>query len=267
MKWLRGKYADPNDTNSEFQEMVINQKNVVLNSTKWTDFFQPGLMKALGIGLALMFFQQFTGINAVIFYTKFIFKTAGSTIDSNWSTIIVGLVNIGATFIANALIDKLGRRMLLFISNTLVLVTLLIIATFFYLKKEYGDEYVLTFGWVPLVGFMVYVVGFSIGFGPIPWLMMGEIYPSKIRSAAASITTAFNWFSSFIVAKTFQDLIDAAGPHGTFYIYACIMVISFVFIFFFVPETKGKSLEEIEEYFSSKPKTAASSPLEEPLNV
>merc|ERR1712139_586238 len=169
------------------------------------DFLDPAVMKALGIGLTLMFFQQMSGINAVIFYTKSIFEAAGSTIDSNLSTVIIGLVNIGATFMANALIDKLGRRVLLFISNTCLIVTLVVIATFFYLKTAYGDEYVAPIGWIPLVGFMIYVIGFSLGFGPIPWLMMGEIYPARIRSAAASVTTAFNWFTAFVVSKTFTD--------------------------------------------------------------
>ena len=96
---------------------------------------------------------------------------------------------------------------------------------------------------------MVYVISFSIGFGPIPWLMMGEIFPSRIRGAAASISTAFNWSCTFVVTKTYHDLQSSLGPHGAFWLFASILVVSLFFVFFFVPETQGKTLDDIERLY------------------
>lgn len=90
------------------------------------------------------------------------------------------------------------------------------------------------------------MLGFSLGFGPIPWLMMGEILPGKIRGSAASVATAFNWSCTFIVTKTFADIINAIGTHGTFWMFGSICVVGLAFVIFYVPETQGKSLEDIE---------------------
>lgn len=101
-------------------------------------------------------------------------------------------------------------------------------------------------GWLPLLAFVFYVVGFSLGFGPIPWLMLGEILPGKIRGTAASVATAFNWMCTFIVTKTFNDLIEAIGNDGAFWFFGVVCVVGLVFVIMCVPETQGKSLEEIE---------------------
>lgn len=108
----------------------------------------------------------------------FMFQDAGSTIDGNLCTIIVGIVNFGATFAATLLIDRLGRKVLLYISGSAMTVSLATLGTFFYLKNYHYD--VTDFGWLPLLSFVVFVIGFSLGYGPIPWLMMGEILPGNL---------------------------------------------------------------------------------------
>ncbi len=107
-------------------------------------------------------------------------------------------------------------------------------------------------GWIPLVALMVYVVSFSVGYGPIPWLMMGEIFPGRIRGAAASVSTAFNWSCTFVVTKTFMDLQAALGAHGVFWLFAAVLLASTAFTFFFVPETRGKTLEDIERLYTGE---------------
>lgn len=109
------------------------------------------------------------------------------------------------------------------------------------------------YGYVPLSSFVVYVIGFSLGFGPIPWLMMGEILPAKIRGSAASVATSFNWSCTFIVTKTFQDIIMLIGQHGTFCLFGVICVVGLIFVILFVPETSGRSLEEIERGLTGVP--------------
>lgn len=164
------------------------------------------------------------------------------------STIIVGIVNFISTFVAAAVIDKLGRKMLLYISAVSMCITLFTFGSFFYVKS--GGTDVSAFGWIPLMSLIVYVIGFSLGFGPIPWLMMGEILPVKIRGSAASVATAFNWTCTFVVTKTYEDIVSILGAHGTFWLFGTIVLIGFVFVITCVPETRGRSLEEIEKRFT-----------------
>lgn len=110
--------------------------------------------------------------------------------------------------------------------------------------------------WLPLVSFMMYVVGFSLGWGPIPWLFMGEALPAKVRGPAASMVTALNWSCTFIITKTFPGMIEALGPSIVFFMFSVIMVIGLLYAVFFIPETKGKMLEEIEEELSGRKNSA-----------
>ncbi|XP_018308753.1 facilitated trehalose transporter Tret1 isoform X2 [Mycetomoellerius zeteki] len=250
LQWLRGKDTDITDELTMIeklhQEYLDSERNT--SQSIISELLKSKNLRPLLISLGLMLFQQMSGINAVIFYTVQIFQDAGSTIDENISTIIIGIVNFISTFVAASVIDKLGRKMLLYISAILMILTLFSLGGFFYVKSMGVD--VTAFGWLPLVSLIVYVIGFSLGFGPIPWLMMGEILPAKIRGSAASIATAFNWMCTFIVTKTFEDVIGVIGAHGTFWMFGIIVVVGFVFVIVSVPETRGRSLEEIEKRFT-----------------
>ncbi|KAH8354983.1 hypothetical protein KR093_003276, partial [Drosophila rubida] len=259
---LRRQDANVSD---ELKEMVKSMGDVT-DTPSCKELFQKKYCRAVSIAVALMVFQQLSGINAVIFYTVMIFDLSGSTIDSHLSAIIVGVVNFMATLIATFIIDLAGRKMLLYISAIAMSMTLLVLTAFFYVKSNGVN--MSDISWVPLVSFMIYVLGFSMGFGPIPWLMMGEILPSRIRGPAASVVVGSNWGCTFIVTKTFQDLIgeppklfplshqsnarlflrsDYAGAHGAFGFFCFICIMAIVFIKLVVPETKNKSLEQIEE--------------------
>lgn len=246
LQWLRG---DKQDIARELHDM--ERANILMKKTKLraNELFQPCHVKPLMISIGLMFFQQFSGINAVMFYSVSIFELAGSSINSNLATIILGVVNIGATIFSNAFIDKLGRKILLYISDVGMIISLVVFGGYFYLKDVAHTE---APGWIPLLALMVYVVSFSVGFGPIPWLMMGEIFPSRIRGAAASLSTAFNWACTFIVTKTFMDLQGILGPHGVFWMFAVILGFCMAFIIFFVPETRGQTLEDIERLYTGQ---------------
>ncbi|XP_076751374.1 trehalose transporter 1 isoform X2 [Xylocopa sonorina] len=247
LQWLRGKGTDITDELTAVEKLhVESERNV--SQGAFMLLFKKGHLKPFLISLGLMFFQQLSGINAVIFYTVQIFKDAGSSIDENLSTIIVGIVNFISTFVAAAVIDKLGRKMLLYISGVSMCLTLFTFGTFFYVKA--GGTDVTSFGWIPLSSLIVYVIGFSLGFGPIPWLMMGEILPVKIRGSAASVATAFNWSCTFVVTKTYEDMVSLIGPYGTFWMFGTIVLLGFIFVIFCVPETRGRSLEEIEKRFA-----------------
>ncbi|XP_028143751.2 facilitated trehalose transporter Tret1-2 homolog isoform X1 [Diabrotica virgifera virgifera] len=242
LQWLRGKNSDIGKEFTDLQR--IQQESNELNATL-LDLFSKKNMKLIVVALGLMFFQQFSGINAVIFYTTTIFEYAGSSLDKKYCTIIVGVVNFGSSFIAAMLIDRLGRKVLLYISSISMIVSLNVLGIYFYLKDVAHTD-ISAIGWLPLVSFMVYVLGFSLGYGPIPWLMMGEIFPAKIRGPAASLATAFNWTCTFIVTKTFLLIRDGIGTHYTFWMYGIIVTLSLFFVFVFVPETRGISLADIE---------------------
>ncbi|XP_029168640.1 facilitated trehalose transporter Tret1-like isoform X1 [Nylanderia fulva] len=258
LQWLRGKNADITEELSMIEK--VHQEYLETERTSpqgtFSELLKRNNLKPLLISLGMMLFQQMSGINAVIFYTVQIFKDAGSTIDENLSTIIIGIVNFISTFVAAAVIDRLGRKMLMYISAVSMAVTLFALGGFFYAKSSGVD--VTNIGWLPLVSLIVYVVGFSLGLGPIPWLMMGEILPAKIRGSAASIATGFNWMCTFIVTKTFEDVIELIGAHGTFWLFGVIVAVGFVFVIICVPETRGRSLEEIEKRFTGKTRRMSS---------
>lgn len=242
LQWLRG----PNtNIDKEFHELKKSQQENNDEDNSLKVLFSRKNLKLLGISLGLMGFQQFSGINAVIFYTTTIFKVSGSSVNESVSTTIVGVVNFVSTFIAAILIDRLGRKVLLYISAVSMILSLGVLGAYFFVKDSLGID-VSFLGFLPLASFIVYVLGFSLGFGPIPWLMMGEILPAKIRGQAASVATAFNWTCTFIVTKIFLLLAKAIGYYFTFWIFGGIVFLSLLFTIFFVPETRGQSLADIE---------------------
>ena len=202
LQWLRGQQYDITIELSDMESIALMQRKQKL---KAKELISMSNVRPFIASVGLMLFQQLSGINAVMFYSVSIFKTAGSSIDSNLATIILGVVNICATIVSNVLVDKVGRKMLLYVSDAGMILSLGVFGAYFYIKdvaKDIGEPP----GWIPLIALVVYVVSFSIGFGPIPWLMMGEVFPSRIRGAAASIATTFNWACTFLVTKTFMDL-------------------------------------------------------------
>lgn len=244
--WLRDK-GNPDVVEKEFEELRKNQKaSDEKSNNSLSDLFSRTNVKSFMIVLGLMFFQQMSGINAIIFYTTDIFRDAGSTLEPTICTTIVGVVNFISTFVATVLIDRLGRKVLLYISSTSIIITTGILGGYFYLLNNVHEVDVRPYGWLPLASFVIYVLGFSLGFGPIPWLMMGEILPAKIRGPAASVATGFNWSCTFLVTTTFPLLKETIGPEFIFWLFGCITILGLAFTISFVPETRGQSLDDIE---------------------
>jgi SP family galactose:H+ symporter-like MFS transporter len=210
--------------------------------------FHPLLRMAFIVGIGLAIFQQLTGINTVIYYAPTIFefagfKTAGFSI---LATASVGAVNVGFTVLALRLMDRVGRRPLLLIGIAGQVFALIVLGIAFYLHQLASIV-----AYVAIGSLAVYVASFAIGLGPVFWLMISEIYPLKVRGSAMSIATVANWGFNLIVALTFLTLVGALGRPETFWLYAVIGVAAWVFIFRLVPETKGKTLEEIEAHWTA----------------
>jgi MFS family permease len=196
----------------------------------------------LVVGLGLAIFQQIVGINTVIYYAPTIFQFAGvSTSSAIAQTVFIGVTNVVFTILAVMLIDKLGRRVFLIAGTIGLTVALVGLGLFFQVAwiKQHA-------GWLALVSLIVYIASFAIGLGPVFWLMIAEIFPLKIRSTAMAACTVANWGFNFLVAFTFLQLTSTAGKGGAFFTYAAIGVVAVLFFAWKVPETKGRTLEEIE---------------------
>lgn len=206
----------------------------------WKNLLNPIFRKALIAGLLLNIFQQITGINAVIYFAPKIFQDAGYSTASGaiLASVGIGVINVIATIFSLWLIDKAGRRPLLFWSLSGMAVSLLISAIALFTESKVVDI-------IAIFSLMAYVASFAIGMGPIPWLINAEIYPIAIRGQAMSLATFANWLSNYLVALTFLDLAAVFGTGSTFCLYAFLSLIALWFIAKRIPETKGKTLDEI----------------------
>ena len=148
------------------------------------------------------------------------------------------------------LIDRLGRRALLLISEILMVIALVSLGTYFYIRDN-DLETALTLPWLPVTSLIVFIAGFSIGLGPIPWLMMGELVPERVKGPATSAATFFNWGLAFAVTLSFNSLKQALTDAGAFWFFAAICSLATLFCGFIVPETKGKTSAEIQANFGN----------------
>ena len=233
------------DVNAELEEI---QKSLAVKSGGWRDLFTPLIRPALIVGVGLAILQQITGINTVIYYAPMIFEFTGikSASASILATVGVGLVNVVMTVVALMLVDRIGRRPLLLTGLSGMIVGLGVLGLAFFLPGLSGS-----LGWIAEISLMLYVGAFAVGLGPVFWLLISEIYPLKIRGVAMSIATSANWGANLFVALTFLTLIQATGRSLTFWIYGLVGVAAWLFTWFLVPETKGRSLEEIEAHWKA----------------
>ena len=251
LKSLRGPGSDNDQELAQLQEETKSSQEGQGFSLKM--YSQRQHMCTLLLSLGLMFFQQFSGINAVMFYSTDIFKESGSSIEPKIATIIIGVAQVVATIAGSLLVDRLGRKLLLNVSGALHVASTASLGLYYYCI---ADDTSASYGWVPVASLVVFIIGFSVGFGPVPWLMVAEITPNSSRSATSAFATAFNWTCAFIVSKNFEALKDSITKHGTFFLFSAISLLSIVFVVLALPETKGKSQEEIQEYFGVKPSSS-----------
>jgi MFS family permease len=207
-----------------------------------------GLRRMMIVGVALAIFQQIVGINTVIYYAPTILKFAGQqNTGALTQSVYIGCTNVFFTIVAILLLDKLGRRFLLIFGTSVLTVALVGLGIFF---KSTTLQH--SAGWLALVCLLVYIFGFAIGLGPVFWLMISEIFPLQMRGPAMAVCTMFNWGFNFLIAYTFLTLTDTLTKSGAFWLYAFFGVCAVVFFVTMVPETKDRSLEEIQTEFGSE---------------
>lgn len=208
IKWLRGPQYDPAEDIAELQNE--NEEQKARNLSIIEVLTRKSSVRGLVISFGLMFFQQVSGVNAVIFYTNDIFNAAGTGLDSEIATIIVGVMQVLATFVASLVVDRLGRRILLLVSDSIMALCTLLLGVYFFMQDRDASS-VENLGWLPIVSLCVFIVTFSLGFGPVPWyvslsyaltliddilicrLMMGELFASDVKGIAAPLSGTLNW--------------------------------------------------------------------------
>ncbi|XP_015055044.1 sugar transporter ERD6-like 8 [Solanum pennellii] len=244
LRKLRGKDADISYERSTIQEYLDILET--LPKATFINLFDTSNYRAVIISVGLMAFQQFVGINGIIFYSTEIFKSAG--FNPSLGTILFGILQVGVTAGGALLIDRAGRRPLLMMSASGLLLGSLLIAFSFLCKAH-----TLALTLVPnlaFVGVLVYIASFSIGMGAGPWLIMSEVFPLHIKGLGGGLVTLVNWFGSWVISYTFNFLM-LWSEHGTFFLYAFVCLLAIIFIYQIVPETKGRSLEEIHASLNS----------------
>ena len=261
------------------EESMQRMKDEVEKAKERPNFrevFRPWLRKALIISVGIMFFQQFVGINTVIYYSPKIFMIAGfeGACAGIWGAVSVGIVNVAFTILSLFMIDKLGRRKLYFIGLVGIVVSLIGLGLAFAFHSSLGEM-----GKWLAIGFVwIYIAFFAISLGPLGWLIISEIFPLRVRGIGSSIGSLSNWLFNGIVAFTFFKIvklftasgtgiithekiydaatntftmqsIDNGNPAGAFWFYAAIGILGIVWGYFYLPETKGIALEKIEEHW------------------
>jgi sugar porter (SP) family MFS transporter len=242
------KRIRPEGDNAIVLEIQEIKSSMGEDTGKWSDLLRPAVKAALLVGVGLAILQQVTGINTVIYYAPTIIQDAG--ISSASSAILaslgVAIVNVIMTVVAMRLLDRAGRRNLLFIGVSGMSLSLFLLGLAFL-----GDTGTLT-SVVAIFSLMLFVSSFAISLGPIFWLLNAEIYSLEVRSRAASVGTMTNWFFNFIVSLTFLSLIDLLTQTGAFWFYGLIGLVTLWFCWKFVPETKGRSLSQIDAIFQRR---------------
>uniref|UniRef100_A0A7N0U8M5 Major facilitator superfamily (MFS) profile domain-containing protein n=1 Tax=Kalanchoe fedtschenkoi TaxID=63787 RepID=A0A7N0U8M5_KALFE len=247
LRRLRGEDADISDEAAEIQLNIESLESTP--KAKMVDLFQKKHIRAMTIGVGLMAFQQFGGINGIGFYASETFVSAGLS-SGRIGTIAYACIQVPITVIGAVLIDKSGRRPLIMVSAGGTFLGCFLAATSFFLKSH-G----LLLRWVPVLaasGVLIYIAAFSMGMGAVPWLIMSEIFEIQVKGAAGSLVALVNWVGAWAVSYTFNFLMSWS-PSGTFFLYWGFSLMTILFVAKLVPETKGKTLEEIQASINRLP--------------
>ena len=206
--------------------------------------FKKWMIMPFVVGVGIMFAQICTGINTIIYYAPTIFKTAGfdSNLTAIYATTGIGVVNFVMTIVAVFFTDRLGRKPLLYFGLTGVMVSLFALGTSFAFANILGSS----LKWVAVGSLVTYIICFAMSLGPIGWILVSEVFPLKIRGVAMSICTVSNFAFNFFVVGSFPILLHRIGGAWTFWMFGAVSLLCIIFVYFFVPETKGISLEQIE---------------------
>lgn len=253
-RWEEGKRILIKVEDADMVEQTLENLKVEiqLSSEKTSGLkgiFKPWLRAPLIITIGIFFFQQFSGVNTIIYYSPIIFKMAGivSNTQSIIPSIIIGSVNVMACLLSVFLLDKVGRRKLYFIGISGMIPSLALLGACFYFKEALGSSLPI----FAVLSIVCYIIFIAISLAPLGWLLISEVFPLHVRGIGMSIGSLSHWGFNAIIAFTFLKLVNTVGIDFTFWCYALICVVGLVWGYYYIPETKGKSLEEIEKHWRS----------------
>ncbi|KAF6127222.1 solute carrier family 2 member 8 [Phyllostomus discolor] len=228
---------------------------------------RPSIYKPFVIGVSLMAFQQLSGINAVMFYAKTIFEEAKLR-DSSLASVVVGVIQVLFTAMAAVIMDRAGRRLLLALSGVVMVFSSSAFGAYFKLtaggpgNSSHADllapvsmepaDAGAGLAWLAVGSMCLFIAGFAVGWGPIPWLLMSEIFPLHVKGVATGVCVLTNWLMAFLVTKEFGRLMEVLRPYGAFWLASAFCLLSVLFTLSCVPETKGKTLEQITAHFEGR---------------
>lgn len=235
-QWYRGYSPDAMKEMGELLNKYASGCRKQSCTELWVEMRKASFFKPFFVMIVFFFVMQFSGVNTVAFYTVTILTDVGSGLDAFLATIIIGLVRVVMSFVACILARWFGRRPLSIISSLGAAATLLGLGAV-------GP------GWVPVLLLVLYICFISIGIVPLPWVMLGEVFPAALRGFGSGVTSAWGFLMFFAVVKTGPDLIDSIGIHETFYMYGAVALGGAMFLYFFLPETRNKTLQDIEEAY------------------
>ena len=226
----------------------------------FTEMFKQGIyLKPLVLSTVLFFIQQFSGINAIVSYKVEIFEDANTSLDPYWCNIITSFTQALFTLVAIVLVDRYGRRFLLVISGLLMSLSLVALGIYFYFKHRLeinnpliSEETMEQLSLFPLIAMFVYLAAFTVGYGPLPWLMNSELFPKEATPTASALNTITSWSFSFFAVKCYTQAENLFYTHNTYYFFAGVCLFGAIFPLAFVPETKGKTEEDMRMLFQRK---------------
>ncbi|KAL5204912.1 hypothetical protein ABZP36_009783 [Zizania latifolia] len=242
---LRGKDADVSLEAVEIREFIETIESLPKAGVQ--DLFNRAYIRPVIVGVGLMVFQQFVGINGILFYASETFVSAGFA-SGDLGTILMGCIQAPITAVGALLMDRSGRRPLLLISTSGLLIGSLMSGISFFLKNN--GLFLEQVPIIALTGILVYIASYSIGMGAVPWVIMSEIFPINIKGIGGSFVTLVNWSGSWAVSFAFNFFMSWSSS-GTFFIFSFVCAVAILFIMKVVPETKGKTLEEIQASMNS----------------
>ena len=234
---------------AERQKAVTDESISGEAKSEWKALLSPGIMKAVLIGSAIAILGQFMGVNAVLYYGPEIFKEAGlASGDALFSQVLVGVVNMVTTVIALLIIDKVGRKNLVYWGVSGMILSLLMIGFYFIFPQQLGSIFMLVF-------FLFYVFCCAISISAVVFVLLSEMYPNNVRGIAMSIAGLALWVGTYLIGQLTPWLlanVPPFAPAGTFFLFALMCIPYLLIMWKLVPETTGKSLEEIERWWTGK---------------
>ncbi|XP_022900708.1 facilitated trehalose transporter Tret1-like [Onthophagus taurus] len=247
------KLRSKKNVTKELEVMIGNIAESKASNATFMDIFKTNVLrKALILSVGLVAFQQLSGINVILFYTETIFDATGSSIPSDISTILVGLVQVSFSGITPLLVDRKGKRFLLIFSGIGMALSQFALGYYFQrIETKLSTDSIF---WLPVLCLILYNATYCMGFGPLPWAVMGELFPPNVKSAASTVTASGCWILAFVITRYFKNVSDLVGIGISFYMFGGFCIIAATFVYKLLPETSGKSLNEVQALLEGKAK-------------